>query len=271
MAQHRSRAGFRGGPPWLWITTAAVFVFLFLPIVMIVVFSFSAGATTRFPITRLTVDGYLQAFSDPVITDALRNSAVVAAGAMVLTALLGIPAALALTRYRPRWARPASLLINLPLVVPVLILAVGLLSFYTTLALPLSLATVVLAHAMYALPFVVLVLVARMSDLDPALLEAARDLGAGPVAAFRRVVFPLIRSSLIGAMVLVFAVSFDEFVIALFTIGPESTLPLVIWSMLKKGTNTPASLGALSTLLLLATAALLAIASRFSRLSVDLG
>jgi spermidine/putrescine transport system permease protein len=255
--------------PWLWVVTALVYAFLFLPIVMIVIFSFSAGATTRFPITRLTIDGYIQAFSDPVITDALRNSAIVAAGAMLLTAVLGTPAALALARYRPRWARPARVLINLPLVIPVLILAVGLLSFYTTMAVPLSLATVVLAHAMYALPFVVLVLVARLADLDPALMEAARDLGAGPVVAFRRVVFPLIRSSLVGAMVLVFAISFDEFVIALFTIGPESTLPLVIWSMLKKGTNTPASLGALSTLLLLATTGLLALASRFTRLSVD--
>src|SRR5581483_8274312 len=194
--------------PWLYLAGAFGLVFLFLPIFMVILFSFNTGRTTRFPIQGLTLDWYDKVLHDGVVLQATRASIEVGIGTMLLSALLGVPAALALTRHRLRGRSLLSALFVLPVAVPTLILAVALLTLLSTLKLPLSLGTVVIGHTVYCVPLMFLIVRARLLDMDRFVEEAARDLGASPWQTFWTVTFPLVRSAIFGAMLLVFAQSF---------------------------------------------------------------
>jgi spermidine/putrescine transport system permease protein len=145
---------------------------------------------------------------------------------------LGTLGAYGLNRYCI-WRKNFSLgFLTLPILLPGLVLGIALLSYLTFLGVRLSLGTVILAHIVFSTPYVILIMNARFHNFDWAIEEAARDLGANAFERFRYILFPLIRPSIIGAMLLVFALSFDEFVVTYFVIGPQSTVPMIIWSML---------------------------------------
>jgi spermidine/putrescine transport system permease protein len=246
----------------------SAFVFLYLPLVMTAFFSFTAGRTTRFPIHGFTLSAYGRVLHEPAIIAGVQNSVYVAVGAMLLATLLAVPAALAASRRKGSRRSPVTALLLLPLVVPTLIQGIALLTFFSYLKVEPSLNTVVLAHALYTAPVVFLVVRARLLEIDPFIHEAARDLGAAPFTVFRRVTMPLIRSAILGSMVLAFALSFDEFVLAFFTIGPQSTLPLVVFSQLRTGLDLP-GLSALVTMLVAAMAIVLLFTSRLARVRLD--
>jgi spermidine/putrescine transport system permease protein len=254
--------------PWLVGFVVSAFVFLYLPLLMTAFFSFTVGHTTRFPIHGFTLNAYNQVLRESTIVAGVENSVYVAVGAMLLATLLAVPAALATARRQSGRRSPVTALLLLPLVVPTLIQGIALLTFFSFLKVELSLSTVVLAHALYTSPVVFLVVRARLLEIDPFIHEAARDLGAAPFTVFRRVTLPLIRSSILGSMVLAFALSFDEFVLAFFTIGPQNTLPLVIFSELRTGLDLP-GLSALVTMLVTATGIVLLFTSRFARVQLD--
>lgn len=257
---------FRVHVPWLHIYGVLALLFLYLPLFMVVLFSFNSGASTRFPIQSLTLSWYERALSSEVVLAAVRNSIVVGLGTTVLTAILGTMAALGTVRRRFVGQRYLTGLFMLPLTVPLLIFAVALLTLLSAAGIRLSLWTVVLGHSVALVPYVFAVVRARLQDMDRFVDEAARDLGANAWRAFWAVTFPLIRSAILGAMFLVFALSIDMFVITLFTIGPQSTLPLVVFGMLRRGIDP--SLNAISTLLLMLTAIVLIVTSRFARVRV---
>lgn len=253
---------------WLVGFMASALVFLYLPLLITVFFSFTAGRTTRFPIHGFTLSAYNNVLHESAIIEGVENSVYVAVGATLLATILAVPAALAAAR-RPRIRRsPMTALYLLPLVVPTLIQGIAMLTFFSILKVPLSLNTVVLAHALYISPVVFLIVRARLLEIDPFIHEAARDLGAPPFTVFRKVTWPLIRSAVLGSMVLAFALSFDEFVLAFFTIGPQSTLPLVVFSQLRTGLDLP-NLSALVTMLIAAMAIILLFTSRFARVQPD--
>jgi spermidine/putrescine transport system permease protein len=256
-----------GRLPWLYAAAGLALGFLYLPILMVILFSFSQDVTTRFPIRGFTLGWYAEMLTTPHLLDATRNSVIVAAAAALLTALIATPAALALTRYRFRAGGWLTAFFVLPLSLPTLIIAVSLLLLFRATTTPLSLGTVILGHTLYLIPFTFLVIRARLLDMDRYIEEAARDLGASGWRTFWEVTFPLVRSSIVGAMFLVFAQSFDLFVITLMTIGPQSTLPLVVWSMLRTGVNP--SINAISTVLIIISASLLLLASRFTKITVE--
>jgi spermidine/putrescine transport system permease protein len=256
-----------GRVPWLYGAAGLALAFLYLPIIMVVLFSFSLEVTTRFPIRWLNLNWYVEMLNTPHLVSATQNSVIVAAATALLTALIATPAALALTRYRFRVRSGLTAFFVLPLSIPTLILAVSLLLMFRATNTRLSLGTVILGHTVYLIPFTFLVIRARLLDMDRFIDEAARDLGASGWRTFWEVTFPLIRSSIVGAMFLVFAQSFDLFVITLMTIGPQSTLPLVVWSMLRTGVNP--SINAISTILIIVSATLLTLASRFTKITVE--
>jgi spermidine/putrescine transport system permease protein len=256
-----------GRVPWLYGAAGLALAFLYLPIIMVVLFSFSQDVTTRFPIRGLTLAWYVEMLDTEHLLAATQNSLIVAAAAALLTALIATPAALALTRYRFRISGGLTAFFVLPLSLPTLIIAVSLLLMFRATGTQLSLGTVVLGHTVYLIPFTFLVIRARLLDMDRYIEEAARDLGASGWRTFWEVTFPLVRSSIVGAMFLVFAQSFDLFVITLMTIGPQSTLPLVVWSMLRTGVNP--SINAISTVLIIVSATLLTLASRFTKITVE--
>jgi spermidine/putrescine transport system permease protein len=241
--------------------TALVYFFLYAPIGILVVFSFNASRQTAFW-AGFTLDWYRQLLDDPSLFQAVRTSLAVAAATTVLAVLLGTPAALALARHGFRGQRATQALLYLPVIIPEVVLGAALVTFFGAVGLSLSIATVVIAHVVFSVSYVAVVVRARLAGLDPALEEAARDLGAGPFETFRRVTLPLAAPGIVAAALLVFTLSIDDYVITSFVAGVgATTLPLYIYSMLKVGV-TP-EVNAVSTLLLAGTVALIVIAQYF--------
>jgi spermidine/putrescine transport system permease protein len=241
--------------------TALVYVFLYAPIATLVLFSFNASRQTAVW-SGFTLDWYRRLLDDPGLFRAVRNSLGVATAATALAVVLGTPAALALARHEFRGKRASQALLYLPVILPEVVLGAALVTFFGAVQLRLSLATVVIAHVVFSVSYVAIVVRARLAGLDPALEEAARDLGAGPFETFRRVTLPLALPGILAAALLVFTLSIDDYVITSFVAGAgATTLPLFIYSMLKVGV-TP-EVNAVSTLLLAGTVALIVLAQRF--------
>jgi spermidine/putrescine transport system permease protein len=228
--------------------------FLFLPIFFVVLFSFDARGIGTFPIEHFSTRWYGAFFDDPTMTDAALNSVEVAFATAIISSVLGTLAAFAFARYRVRFAGVFATAFVMPLVIPALLVGIALLSFFSKADIQLSLLTVIVGHVLITLPFVLLVVGARLANFDRSVEEAASTLGASPLQRFRYVTFPLIRPSLLGAALLVVAVSLDEFVITFFTIGGHATLPIVIWGQMRAGVSPLVNV--VSTLMLAATVAL---------------
>jgi len=248
-----SRRSGGAGRALLAAHTLLVYLFLYGPIAVLAVFSFNAGRQTAIW-EGFTLDWYRRLLADDRLLAAAGNSLLVAAVATVAATILGTAAALALARQgaRFRGRRATQALLYLPVILPEVVLGAALLTFFGIARLRLSLGTVIVAHIVFSLSYVVIVVRARLAGLDPALAEAARDLGAGPWETFSRVTLPLALPGIAAAALLVFTLSIDDYVITSFVAGVgATTLPLHIYSMLKVGV-TP-EVNAVSTLLLAVT------------------
>jgi ABC-type spermidine/putrescine transport system permease subunit II len=226
-------------------------VFLFVPLAVVVLFSFQSTASLTFPFDGFSLRWYDKVLGSAEFRAAARNSFIVATAASVITLLMGTLTAYGLTRSTARVRTPLTIVFFLPVMLPGLFVGLALLVYFSQLKLALSLVTVLIAHCIFVFPFFLLIARAALDRIDPALEEAAADLGASRQMVFRRVTLPQVWPVLIGAAALVFALSFDEFIITFFVVGPDSTLPLYIWSGLRR--NTDPSINTVSTLLLLAT------------------
>jgi ABC-type spermidine/putrescine transport system permease subunit II len=226
-------------------------IFLLVPLIVVVLFSFHKTGALSFPFQGFSLRWYRDVFSSFEFRQALKNSAIVATAVAGCTLLLGTAAAYGLTRLGPRLRGPFSLLFFLPITLPGLFLGISMLVFFARIDLKLSLATVVLAHLVYVFPYFLLISLAALDRLDTALEESAADLGASPWLVFRRVTLPQIWPILVGATALAFALSFDEFIITFFVIGSNSTLPMFIWSALRRTVDP--SINTISTLLMAIT------------------
>lgn len=252
-------SGERLRSPLSGATVVVALVFLYVPLVVVVLFSLNSSSSLTLPFGGFSVRWYREILQSPEFGSSVRNSAIVALVVAVTTFVLGTAAAWGLSRLPPRSRAPISLLLFLPLTIPGLFLGLSLLVLFGRAQLTLSLTTVVIAHLVYVLPYFLLIAVATLSRLDPALEEAGADLGATPWQAFSKVTFPQVWPVLLGAAVLAFALSFDEFVITFFVIGPESTLPLYVFSSLRRTVDP--SINAISTLLLLISLVMFAVAA----------
>ena len=240
----------RRSVPTMLVTIIAL-AFLFLPPVVVVLFSFHSSASLTFPFEGFSLRWYDEVLGSPEFRAAARNSLVVATATSAVTLVLGTLTAYGLTRSRSRWRVPLTLMFFLPVTLPGIFLGLALLVFFAEVTLPLSLLTVFIAHCLFVFPFFLLMAQAALSRTDPALEEAAADLGASRAMVFRRVTLPQIWPVLLGAAALAFALSFDEFIITFFVVGPDSTLPMYVWGGLRR--NTDPSINTVSTLLLIAT------------------
>jgi spermidine/putrescine transport system permease protein len=246
--------------PWLGIYAVLVVAFLFFPIAIIMLFSFNSSPAVSFPIRGLSLRWYAEVLASPVFLSALKNSMIVGVATTLVAVTLGTLSSLALTRYQFRFKPLIQSLFLLPLSLPGLFLGISLLTYFISLDITLSLMTVVIGHLIYTLPYFTLVASARLERFDFVLEEAARDLGCTPWQTFWKVTFPIIAPSLIGAGVVVFALSFDEFLITFFIIGTQSTLPMLIWSMMRHSIDP--RVNAISTILMVASAVLIYILSK---------
>ena len=241
----------------------AVYVFLYAPILVLVLYSFNRSPRSAVW-TGFTLDWYRRLLANRAILRAVENSLLVALATTAITTVAGTLVALALARFRFRGKGATQAALYLPVIVPEVVIGAALVTFFGVARLRLSLGTVVIAHVAFCLSYVALVVRARLAGFDRALEEAAADLGAGPGAVFRRVTLPLIAPGILAGALLVFTVSLDDYVVTSFVAGVGSTtLPLQIYSMLKVGV-TP-EVNAVSTLLLLLTVVLIAIAQHLQR------
>jgi spermidine/putrescine transport system permease protein len=245
------------------VALGVVLVFLHAPIAVLVLYSFNDsrfGAAWQ----GFTLRWYARLLESPETGAALVNTLVVSVTSTVLATVLGTLLAVGLYLYRVRARGPIGLLLYLPIVAPDVVIGVALLLFYVAVGLPLGRVSIVLAHASFEISFVALVVGARLQDFPPAVLDAARDLGADEWRTLRHVVLPLLSPGILAGALVAFAMSVDDFVITYFTMGAgASTLPIRIYSMVKRGV-TP-DINALSTLLLLVTVAALVLAQRLRR------
>jgi len=243
--------------------TLVALVFLFVPLIVVVLFSFHETSGLSFPFQGFSLRWYRDVVGSPQIREVGRNSLIVAVATAAVTLVLGTFAAYGLSRASGRWRGPLTLLFFLPLTLPGLFIGLSLLVFFNlvndqVVDFKLSLTSVAIAHFVYVLPYFLLIAIAALDRLDVALEEAAADLGATSWTVFRKVTLPQIWPVLLGATSLAFALSFDEFIITFFVIGPQSTVPMFIWSSLRRTVNP--TINTISTLLLVTTLVMFTIA-----------
>jgi spermidine/putrescine transport system permease protein len=221
--------------PWLRLHAILVFAFLYLPIVVLGVYSFNGESVGGFPPKGWTLRWYTLLFRDDALLASVGNSLMVAAAAMAIALLLGLPAALALDRASFPGKGIFRRLVLLPLILPGIITGLSLLMLFVTAGLRLSLLTIILGHGTALISVATTEIFAGLQKLDRAQEEASLDLGASQWRTFWRVTLPNLRLSLIGAGLLIFTLSMDEIAVSFFLIGRDNTLPLEIWSRLRRG------------------------------------
>jgi spermidine/putrescine transport system permease protein len=216
-------------------TTIAV-LYLFLPIVVMIIFGFNKlYGRYNFTWNGFTLENWGNLFAYPGLTDALQNSLIVAFVATAVATVLGTLIGLALTRYHFPGRGPINLLIFLPIATPEIVLGASLLSLFVLLGVQRDIVTIVIAHVMFDISYVVITVRARIAGFDRHLEEAAMDLGADEWTTFRKVTFPLILPGILAAALLAFALSIDDFVITLFAAGQTVTFPLWVYGASRIG------------------------------------
>jgi spermidine/putrescine transport system permease protein len=237
----------------------AYLAFLYVPVLVLPVFSFNDSQFIAFPLSGFTTRWYAGLAADTAMLHALGNSLKVGLVTSLLSTLLGLTAAKAVTHYRLRGTGPALAFISLPLFIPDIVLGISLLLLLGAVGLPLSLAAVVMGHLLVCVPFALTVLIARFEGFDKNLEEASADLGENGWMTFWRVTFPLKLPGITASLLLTFITSFDEFLVAYFLSGTEATLPIYIWGQLRFPARLPMVL-ALGALILVASIALVVLA-----------
>jgi spermidine/putrescine transport system permease protein len=231
--------------------TALAVAYLFLPIVVMIAFSFN-NPLGRQNITwqGFTIQNYLSVWSRSDITGPMTSSLIIAVVATVIATILGTLIGLALTRYEFRGQGPLNLLIYIPMATPEVIMGASLLALWVTLGVQRGLLTIVIAHVMFCISFVVVTIRARISGFNRSLEEAAMDLGADEFTTFRKITLPLIFPGILAAAMLSFALSIDDYVITSFVSGQTPTFPLWVFGASRFG--VPPEVNVLGTLIFVA-------------------
>ncbi len=228
-----------------------IYLFLYLPIAVLIVYSFNKSKLNAIW-TGFTFDWYVKLMHNSDILDAMYTSLIVALISTIAATMIGTLAAVGMYRYHFRGKTALDALLYLPIVIPEIVMGISLLALFAQLKLPLGYFTLIAAHITFSVPFVVVVVKARLDGFDKSIEEAAMDLGATPWQTFLKVTLPVISPGVIASALLAFTLSIDDVIISFFVAGPgSSTLPLKIFSMVKFGV-TP-EINALSTLMLLVT------------------
>ena len=238
-------------------------LFLYAPIAVLIVFSFNASKlSARWQ--GFSLQWYAKLFSDEAILSSTVNSLIVAAISTIFATVLGVLTAWTLERRAFRGQEAFESLLLMPIVIPEIMMGVAMLLFFVMIGLPLSLFTMIIAHTIFNFPVVALIVRARLRKLDPALEEAAHDLGATPWLAFRHITLPLLMPGVIGAVLMAFTLSLDDFIISFFLAGAGSTtLPVKVYGMLK--TAVTPEVNALSAVLVVISMVLVTVATWIQR------
>ena len=267
--------------PWVTLTALLVYVFLYAPVIVLIVFAFNSSRT------NIVFEGVVNqgpcgpfywfcrlAENDDAL-DAAGNTLIIAVASALIATVIGTMAALALQRYAFPVKRASEAALYIPIVIPEIVMGIGILVFFSALfsainntlgltgdsRLSLGLGTVIVSHVAFSVPFVTLVVRARLHGFDRSLEEAAMDLGANEFTTFRRVTLPMIAPGVLSGGLLAFTLSLDDFIITFFTTGPGSTtLPIYVYGLLRR-IVTP-EVNALSTIWILTVLVVVFISQR---------
>jgi spermidine/putrescine transport system permease protein len=241
---------------WAWLRRNALLIYagiavlyMLLPIIVVALFSFdqTSGGKLDYTWSGFTLDYWKDAFVDQSVNDAMITSIQLAALSTVVSTAIGTLMALALVRHSFRGRSASNLLIILPMATPEIVIGAALLSMFLIYGLQLGFTTLFIAHVMFSISFVVVVVRSRLIGFDRSLEEAAADLGAPPLTTFRTITLPLLAPGILAAALLAFALSIDDFVISNFNSGTTETFPLYIFGVSLRG--IPVQVNVLATLL----------------------
>lgn len=213
----------------------AVIGFIYFPLLTVVIYSFNIDTVNSFPIRGFSLKWYEQAFSNESLLQSLQISVMVAVTGTLAALIIGTMGALAMHKYDFPFKRLFERVILLPITLPGILTGVAMLSFFPLIGIKISLTAVVVGHTTFLISIVLTQVLARLKRLDPFLEEAAADLGSNRWQTFWKVTFPNIRTSLIGAALLSFTLSLDEIPVTFFLIARENTLPIEIYTMMRRG------------------------------------
>ncbi|MGL5828278.1 MAG: ABC transporter permease [Angustibacter sp.] len=232
----------RPGRTRRWITghllhfyAIIAFVYIFVPIAYVFVFSFNTSKKSNIAWNGFTWGNWADPCNRQQVCDAVGTSLQIGLIATVIATILGTLMAFALARHRFRGRGTTNLLLFLPMATPEVVMAASLLTLFLNFGIPLGFWTIVTAHVMFCISFVVVTVKARVASLDPRLEQAAQDLYANEMQTFWRVTFPLVAPGIAGAALLAFSLSFDDFIITNFVSGDVSTFPKYIYVTAQRG------------------------------------
>lgn len=240
-----------GRKRWMQAVLLVNFVFLYFPIIALIAFSFN-DSKRNIVWKGFTLKYYEKAYNNVALHEAFANSMIVASISTVTATILGSMIGLALYRYRFPGKPAFEGWSSLPIVIPEICMGVAMMAFFYTVKIPLGLFTITVSHIAFSIPFVAVVIRARMAGFDKSLEEVSRDLGASQWQTFWNITFPYMLPGIVAGALLAFTLSLDDFVITFFTSGPGSTtFPLKIYSMVRFSV-TP-EVNAASTVLIVVT------------------
>lgn len=228
-----------------------VMLFLYLPLLVLTVFSFNESKTME--LTGFSLKWYEDLFfNSRTLWNSFRNSVIIAVTSGLISTIIGTFGAIGLYWYNFKFKKVLQVATFLPLILPEIIIGVSLLIFFAGLKLKLGLFTIFLAHTTFNIPFVLLIVMARLEEFDFSIIEVARDLGAREWDTFRRVILPISMPGVISGFLMAVTLSLEDFVITFFVSGPgSSTLPLHVYSMIRFGVSP--TLNALSVVIIAGT------------------
>lgn len=240
-------------------------VIIYLPIALVILYSFNESKLSSVW-GGFSLKWYRTLFADKAMFQALGNSLILGLSASLAAGVVGTLGAVGFDRVRPRSRRLIEYLTSLPLMTPEIILGMVFMAFFGMLGIPFGMGTLILSHTTFCIPYVFMLVQARLVGMDRSLAEAARDLGAGERQVFFTITLPLLLPAIVSGMLLSFAMSLDDVIISLFVTGVTvNTLPIKVYTALKTGV-TP-EINALCTLLLAATLLLVGLSMLWGKIS----
>lgn len=250
---------------WKWsnLYLAIMILLMYFPLVMVVIFSFNESRLSA-NFTGFSLKWYETLANDRDLKEAIFNSILLGVLSCGISAVIGTLGAVGMARVKYKTKGMMEYLSTIPIMIPEIILGMVFLVFFSMLNLPFGMTTLVIAHTTFCIPYIFMMVKARLVGIDKSLEEAARDLGAGPIRTFFDITMPLIAPAVLSGSLLAFAMSFDDVVISIFVNGPRlNTLPVKVYAQLKTGV-TP-EINALCTIILVVITAVLLLSSFLSK------
>lgn len=233
------------------IYLAVIFVMMYLPILLVIIYSFNQSKISSVW-DGFSLKWYRELFADKSMFTALINSIILAFSSSVLAAIIGTLGAIGMSKTNFKANGIIGYISTLPIMIPEIILGMVFLVFFSLIGIPFGMTSLILAHTTFCVPYVFMLVKARLVETDKSYVEAARDLGASEIRAFKDITIPLISPAILSGMLLSFAMSFDDVIISIFVTGASTnTLPIKIYTQLKTGVSP--KINALCTLMFIAT------------------